>query len=35
MNSLDFLPVDLPGRVIGLLGLSDVISTIASSRRPT
>ena len=26
MNSLDFLPVDLPGRVIGLLGLSDVIS---------
>ncbi|CAB3758803.1 ATP synthase F0F1 subunit A [Burkholderia sp. MSh2] len=25
MNSLDFLPVDLPGRVIGLLGLSEVI----------
>jgi F-type H+-transporting ATPase subunit a len=23
---LDFLPVDLPGRVIALLGLSDVIS---------
>jgi len=26
MNSLDFIPVDLPGRVIGLLGLSGVIS---------
>ncbi|MGN6233528.1 MAG: F0F1 ATP synthase subunit A [Trinickia sp.] len=26
MNSLDFLPVDLPGRVIGWLGLSSVIS---------
>jgi len=26
MNSLDFLPVDLPGRVIGWLGLSGVIS---------
>jgi len=25
MNSLDFLPVDLPGRVIGWLGLSEVI----------
>ncbi|WP_186191487.1 FoF1 ATP synthase subunit A, partial [Burkholderia gladioli] len=25
MNSLDFLPVDLPGRVIGALGLSEVI----------
>jgi F-type H+-transporting ATPase subunit a len=26
MNSLDFIPVDLPGRVIGALGLSGVIS---------
>ncbi|RDU98485.1 F0F1 ATP synthase subunit A [Trinickia dinghuensis] len=26
MNSLDFIPVDLPGRVIGWLGLSSVIS---------
>ena len=26
MNSLDFIPVDLPGRVIGWLGLSGVIS---------
>jgi F-type H+-transporting ATPase subunit a len=26
MNSLDFLPVDLPGRVIGLLGLSSTIT---------
>lgn len=26
MNSLDFVPVDLPGRVIGWLGLSGVIS---------
>ncbi|MEA3118132.1 MAG: F-type H+-transporting ATPase subunit a, partial [Paraburkholderia sp.] len=25
MNSLDFIPVDLPGRVIGWLGLSGVI----------
>jgi F-type H+-transporting ATPase subunit a len=25
MNSLDFIPVDLPGRVIGWLGLSEVI----------
>ena len=25
MNSLDFLPVDLPGRIIGWLGLSQVI----------
>jgi F-type H+-transporting ATPase subunit a len=25
MNSLDFIPVDLPGRVIGWLGLSQVI----------
>jgi F-type H+-transporting ATPase subunit a len=26
MNALDFIPVDLPGRVIGALGLSGVIS---------
>ncbi|MET5019889.1 F0F1 ATP synthase subunit A, partial [Burkholderia pseudomallei] len=26
MNSLDFLPDDLPGRVIGWLGLSGIIS---------
>lgn len=25
MNSLDFIPVDLPGRVIGWLGLSEII----------